>query len=160
MDALFQEVDIFGFKTPLYTAIAAALVVVLSILLATDKDEGGKKKDPRPKSLNSEEWQPYTLVKVEDISHDVKKFRFSLQSPNHKLGLPIGQHITFKYTDTDGKEVQRSYTPTSSDDETGYVEFVIKVYYKNVHPKFPDGKYLRVFGKSFSIYIEWSFCRW
>ena len=33
----------------------------------------------------------------------------------------------------------RSYTPTSSDHDVGYVDFVIKVYFKNVHPKFPDG---------------------
>ena len=32
-----------------------------------------------------------------------------------------------------------SYTPTSSDRDVGIVDFVIKVYYKNVHPKFPEG---------------------
>nr|CAI5817148.1 unnamed protein product [Callosobruchus analis] len=52
--------------------------------------------------------------------------------------------------------VIRSYTPVSSDDDHGFVEFVIKVnvfsciynlnvvfslkvYFKNVHPKFPEG---------------------
>jgi hypothetical protein len=38
-----------------------------------------------------------------------------------------------------GELVMRAYTPSSSDDELGYFELVIKVYYKNVHPKFPDG---------------------
>ena len=33
----------------------------------------------------------------------------------------------------------RSYTPVTSDDELGYVDFVIKVYFPNVHPKFPSG---------------------
>ena len=33
----------------------------------------------------------------------------------------------------------RSYTPTSSDHDVGYVDFVIKVYFKDVHPKFPEG---------------------
>jgi len=134
MDALFQTVNIFGFEAPVYALVAAVVVVAITVFSSNKKEV-----DPRPVSLNSEEWQPYKLIAVEDMSHDVKKFRFGLQSSNHKLGLPIGQHITFKYTDAEGKEVQRSYTPSSSDDETGYVEFVIKVYFKNVHPKFPDG---------------------
>lgn len=32
-----------------------------------------------------------------------------------------------------------SYTPVSSDNTIGFVDFVIKVYFANVHPKFPDG---------------------
>lgn len=35
--------------------------------------------------------------------------------------------------------VIRSYTPVSSDDDYGYVDLVVKVYFKNVHPRFPDG---------------------
>ncbi|KAL0586837.1 hypothetical protein ABG067_003457 [Albugo candida] len=45
----------------------------------------------------------------------------------------------------------RSYTPITSDDTLGYVDLVVKVYFKDVHPKFrssigtyqdvqPDGK--------------------
>lgn len=33
----------------------------------------------------------------------------------------------------------RPYTPVSSDDDQGFVEFIIKVYFRNVHPNFPDG---------------------
>lgn len=95
----------------------------------------------KPVALNREKWQSFPLIKIETISHDVKKFTFGLQSDKTILGLPIGQHISLKYTDADGKEVLRSYTPTSSDDDVGIVEFVIKVYYKNVHPKFPDGTF-------------------
>ena len=36
-----------------------------------------------------------------------------------------------------GKKTMRAYTPLDSG--VGYVDFVIKVYFKNVHPKFPDG---------------------
>lgn len=35
--------------------------------------------------------------------------------------------------------VVRPYTPISSDDDYGYVEFMIKAYFRNVHPKFPEG---------------------
>lgn len=33
----------------------------------------------------------------------------------------------------------RAYTPTSGVDEVGYFELVVKVYFKGVHPKFPNG---------------------
>ena len=38
-----------------------------------------------------------------------------------------------------GELVIRPYTPVTSDDERGYFELVIKVYFANVHPKFPEG---------------------
>lgn len=78
------------------------------------------------------------LVEKEEISHDTRKFRFSLPSSDHILGLPIGQHIHLSAT-INGELVIRSYTPVSSDDDKGFVDLVIKVYKRNVHPKFPDG---------------------
>ncbi len=38
-----------------------------------------------------------------------------------------------------GELVVRPYTPTSSDDDKGFFDLVLKVYKANVHPKFPDG---------------------
>ncbi|CAK9825142.1 NADH-cytochrome b5 reductase 2 [Anthophora retusa] len=78
------------------------------------------------------------LIQKDIISHDTRKFRFGLPTPNHILGLPIGQHVhlTAKIGD---EVVIRSYTPVSSDDDHGYVDLVTKVYFKNVHPKFPEG---------------------
>lgn len=38
-----------------------------------------------------------------------------------------------------GEEVERKYTPVSSDDDLGVFKLCIKVYFKDVHPKFPDG---------------------
>jgi len=54
-------------------------------------------------------------------------------------GLPVGQHISFKYKDKEGKDCIRSYTPITSDDEVGYVDFIIKVYFANTHKRFPKG---------------------
>lgn len=79
------------------------------------------------------------LTEKEALSHDTRRFRFALPSEKHVLGLPVGQHISLRFTDADGKLVMRSYTPVSSDDALGYVDLVVKVYFKNVHPKFPDG---------------------
>lgn len=42
------------------------------------------------------------------------------------LGLPIGQHVSVSTT-IGGKLVQRSYTPTSSDDDKGFFDLMVKV---------------------------------
>jgi len=39
----------------------------------------------------------------------------------------------------EGELVYRKYTPISDVRNEGYVDFVIKVYRKNVHPRFPEG---------------------
>ena len=81
----------------------------------------------------------YPLIDKKIISHDTRRFTFALPSENHKLGLPIGQHMTLMFKDSDGKSVQRSYTPVTGDETLGKVSFVIKVYKAGVHPKFPEG---------------------
>jgi hypothetical protein len=70
---------------------------------------------------------------------NVNRYRFKLPRETDILGLPIGQvlpkiscnanskqHITVAAT-IDGKEISRSYTPTSSDDEAGHFDLLIKV---------------------------------
>ena len=47
--------------------------------------------------------------------------------------------MTLMFIDSDGKSVQRSYTPVTGDETLGTVSFVIKVYKAGVHPKFPQG---------------------
>jgi cytochrome-b5 reductase len=58
----------------------------------------------------------------------VKLFRFELEK-NQSLGLPIGQHIWLT-ADVDGEEVKRSYTPTTTNDDLGYFDLVVKIYPK------------------------------
>ncbi|KHJ98393.1 oxidoreductase, FAD-binding protein [Oesophagostomum dentatum] len=78
------------------------------------------------------------LAEKIEISHDTRKFRFRLPTQEHILGLPVGQHV-YLSAKIDGKLVVRPYTPVSGDDDPGYVDLMIKVYYRGVHPKFPDG---------------------
>ena len=73
----------------------------------------------------------FPLAHKESISHDTRRFRFQLPSSKHVLGLPIGQHI-YLTTHINGELVKRPYTPTTSDDNQGYFDLVIKVY--------PNGK--------------------
>lgn len=79
---------------------------------------------------------PLKLVEKTSISHDTRMFRFALPQKEMTLGLPIGQHISV-HAEINGGQVQRAYTPC--DTGAGWFELVIKVYFKNVHPKFPDG---------------------
>jgi len=126
--------------------ILILLVTTLVLLFVFGEDDPWERKSKHPEAplaLDSETWQKFKLIEKESLSHDVRRFRFELPTRGHTLGLPIGQHISFKYSYTDEagevKEVQRSYTPTTSDDELGYVDFCIKVYFKGVNPRFPDG---------------------
>ena len=63
-----------------------------------------------------------------DVDH---RYRFALPHPSDVLGLPIGQHISVS-AEINGKEIMRSYTPTSSDDDLGHFDLLIKVVLKKI----------------------------
>ncbi len=100
-----------------------------------------------PKTLSPTRFKELRLNKIEKISHDTRRFTFALPSKKHILGLPIGQHITFKYEEEVQlpgggrglKDVLRSYTPTTGDECPGIVCFVIKIYFAGVNDRFPEG---------------------
>ncbi|KAK9815051.1 hypothetical protein WJX73_005946 [Symbiochloris irregularis] len=89
-------------------------------------------------ALNARKKIPFKLSHREDLSHNTRLFRFALQTPETKLGLPVGQHMFF-YCKDKGELVMRAYTPTSSNDELGYFDLVVKVYFANQHPTYPEG---------------------
>lgn len=60
------------------------------------------------------------------ISPNTSIYRFALPNDKALLGLPIGQHISIR-AEINNKNVQRSYTPVSSDDDRGYFDLLIKV---------------------------------
>ena len=129
---MFQDTDK---KTVIIVgAVATVSVGVLTFLWKYWSSNKTTKKialDPQKKI-------PFKLVEKYIVSHDTRRFRFALQSPEHILGLPVGKHM-YLSAHIDGKLIIRPYTPVTSDDEVGYFELVIKVYFKNVHPKFPEG---------------------
>lgn len=110
------------------------LAILVSVVAA--KFLFKKKQEP---AMSATEFEPFELSKIYQVSHDTKRFTFKLATPETPLGLPVGQHISFRFTDTDGKGVQRSYTPITGDETLGSVTFMIKIYKAGVHPKFPDG---------------------
>jgi cytochrome-b5 reductase len=92
-----------------------------------------------PKLLNDPaEYVKVTLMEKEEVTHDVRRFRFKLPSDKHVLGLPVGKHIYLR-AEIDGKVVARQYTPVTMIDDKGFFDLCLKIYFKNVHPRFPDG---------------------
>ncbi|KAM5325059.1 NADH-cytochrome b5 reductase 2-like [Glossophaga mutica] len=79
---------------------------------------------------------PLPLTEKEQISHNTRKFHFGLHSPDHVLGLPIGNYVHL-LANIDGALVIKPYTPVSSDDDQGFVDLIIKIYFKNSYPRYP-----------------------
>ncbi|XP_076640583.1 NADH-cytochrome b5 reductase 2 isoform X2 [Colletes latitarsis] len=122
---------------PILAAVGTIAVVGLAVKVYKCWSSEKKKKSP---ILLVDPVVKYSLplIRKTIISHDTRKFTFGLPTPDHVLGLPIGQHVHLT-ANIDKEVIIRSYTPVSSDDDHGHVDLVIKVYFKNVHPKFPEG---------------------
>lgn len=129
-------------------AIAAVVIVIIAAIVF-----GGSKKAKFLKG--PKEVQTLTLGERVNLSHDTVRFRFTLPESTPVLGLPVGKHFKVYAPNAKGKkkgdwngredpedgeaEIERKYTPTTSDDQVGYVDLVIKVYKGGVIDRFPDG---------------------
>ncbi|XP_063530328.1 NADH-cytochrome b5 reductase 2 isoform X3 [Cydia strobilella] len=134
-----ETADLLDSVAVLPIVVAVGSTVVLATVIANCLWGKKKSKSKNPVTLvdpNAKYALP--LIEREEISHDTRRFRFALPTKDHVLGLPVGQHIHLSVKLEDDLVI-RAYTPVSSDEEKGYVDLVIKVYFKNVHPKFPDG---------------------
>lgn len=124
---------------PVVRPVLAGLGVVIVTALAAKVYLWRRKSRGPPRALEDPNVKyPLTLIDKLALSADTRRFRFALPSKDHVLGLPVGQHV-YLSARIDGNLVIRPYTPVSSDDDAGYMDLVVKVYFKNVHPKFPDG---------------------
>ncbi|CAG2210830.1 E1.6.2.2 [Mytilus edulis] len=130
-------------------AIGIGVVAVTAILAKIFLFGNKKKKSPVTLEKPDQKY-PLKLIDREEVSPDTRRFRFALPSPEHILGLPVGQHI-YLTVRIDGQLVIRPYTPVSCDDDKGYMDLVIKVYFKNVHPKFPEGGKMSQYLESMEI---------
>lgn len=77
--------------------------------------------------LHPTEFNEFPLIQKTVLSPNSAVYRFGLPRPTDVLGLPIGQHVSLA-AEIDGKQVLRSYTPTSSDEDKGYFDLLIKSY--------------------------------
>ncbi|XP_075998736.1 NADH-cytochrome b5 reductase 2 [Genypterus blacodes] len=119
--------------------LVAFSVVLCTVLYCFFRGFTGQKRKKLPVTLQDPTVKyALPLVERQEISHDTKKFCFGLPSATHILGLPVGQHV-YLSAKVNGSLVVRAYTPVSSDENQGHVDLVVKVYYKNCHPSFPEG---------------------
>jgi cytochrome-b5 reductase len=93
----------------------------------TSRPPRSKKKDINLGVLNARVYQEFPLTEKYNLSHDTIRFVFGLPHENSVLGLPTGQHIAIRH-ESDGKQLARSYTPTSSNKDRGRLELTIKIY--------------------------------
>ncbi|KAF9786974.1 ferredoxin reductase-like C-terminal NADP-linked domain-containing protein [Thelephora terrestris] len=117
---LIKDFSTNQFAQLLAIALTAVTTVVLFLKFS--------KKSKKP-VLDPQNWQEFQLRKKTIVSPNTAIYRFALPNPDDVLGLPIGQHISVSAT-INGKEIMRSYTPTSSDDDVGHFELLIKAYEK------------------------------
>ncbi|KAJ3229618.1 NADH-cytochrome b5 reductase [Chytriomyces hyalinus] len=111
-------------KDPLVLCgIAVAVVAVAATVVAGSLDS--KKKtllEAKPS-----EWVDLVLTKKTELSPNTAIYHLALPDKEMSLGLPIGQHIQVT-ANIDGKDITRSYTPISSNDDLGVLDLLIKSY--------------------------------
>ncbi|KAI8643879.1 hypothetical protein BD408DRAFT_414035 [Parasitella parasitica] len=88
--------------------------------------------------LDAKVFKKFKLAEKIVISHNTAIYRFALPHKDARLGLPIGQHVSVM-SEINGKQISRSYTPTSSDDDLGHFDLLIKSY--------PAGNISRLFSE-------------
>ncbi|TPX34001.1 hypothetical protein SmJEL517_g03240 [Synchytrium microbalum] len=88
-------------------------------------------------TFNPRTYTPYLkLVKKDILNHDTRIFRFQF-SDTDMMGMPTGKHVMLKIPSQDGesKNVIRAYTPISTSSHVGYMDILIKIYFKDEnHP--------------------------
>lgn len=106
------------------STLIGGILALLAVLITAFVLRPKSKREP---VLDPVAWQAFPLVEKTVISPNTASYRFALPKPDDCLGLPIGQHISVQ-ADIGGKNVMRSYTPTSSDDDLGHFDLLIKSY--------------------------------
>ncbi|KAF9884884.1 NADH-cytochrome b5 reductase [Aspergillus nanangensis] len=161
-DSSFASDILNGDDLPAVLMKVAPFAFALIAILAAWKFSSGSSK-PR-KVLIPNEFQNFRLKEKTEISHNVAVYRFALPRPTDILGLPIGQHISLAATiEGQPKEVVRSYTPISSDNEAGYFDLLVKAYPQGNISKYLTtlkiGDLLKVRGPKGAMVYKPNMCR-
>lgn len=96
--------------------------------LAAGGDSG--EADPaRAVFLQSKVWTKAILSEKRAVSSDSKIFTFTLDHPEQRIGLPVGEHLMMRLRDPATREaIIRAYTPISEVTDKGKLDVLIKVY--------------------------------
>ncbi|KAI5475149.1 hypothetical protein MNV49_001893 [Pseudohyphozyma bogoriensis] len=135
MSALKPFIKFLSDNPPI-TVVVTLLVILASVLLS--------RPSTKP-ALDTKIWKKFKLTDKIVISPNTAIYRFALPKGT-VLGLPIGQHVSVSATIGE-KLIQRSYTPTTSDDDIGHFDLLIKSY--------PTGNISKYFGElSVGDYVD------
>ncbi|GAA6003716.1 uncharacterized protein JCM10292_000700 [Rhodotorula paludigena] len=117
--------------------------------------------EPDPVFLSAKKWKSSKLVSIDLVNHDSRLYRFALEHDAQPLGLPVGQHVYARLrrkageaaTDAAGDAlhktplvadgsgagelVQRAYTPVSREGAKGFLDLLVKIYFRT--PAYPEG---------------------
>lgn len=85
------------------------------------------KSDDDLVALHPKEWRKFRVSHVYPVTPNVTRVRFELPSPEHEMGLPVASCLLAR-AKVNGKNEIRPYTPTTSNEEKGVLELVVKGY--------------------------------
>lgn len=118
-------------KIDLGTALLGAGIAVIVYAIAKAMSSSSSSKPARKPVLVPDQYVKVPLIAkipvTTGVACPVTLYRFGLPQPDVSLDLPIGQHIYLR-ANIDGEEISRPYTPTTTNDDLGHFDLVIKVY--------------------------------
>merc|ERR1719182_23196 len=131
--------------------VAQRLGRIMAAEAAEEKEEEVVEfnKDGRPVTLRPGKKMKLKLAERTQLSRTVVLYSFALPSAEHVLGLPVGQHVHIS--------TKMAYPRISTNTHKGRVDLVIKTYYKDEHPRFPDGGWLSQYMDAMKIGDELDF---
>lgn len=93
--------------------------------------------------LDKRTFRTVTVAEKLAVSADCCLLRFTLDNPNQRLGLSVGQHLRLKSTGVthSGRQesATREYTPVTADHTCGHFDLLVKIYRADMHPMYPEG---------------------
>lgn len=78
--------------------------------------------------VGDNQWIDLPISKIEDVSHDTRRFTFKLPSDDQVTGLVTASALLAKFVTPKGSNVIRPYTPTTDVGKKGEFQLVIKHY--------------------------------
>jgi cytochrome-b5 reductase len=120
-----------GNNTTLAAILGAASLATAGAYYFYCPYSSGSSSIPALTKETKNEFIPFKLSAVEELTPNTKKFTFELPSAYHTLGLSVSSLVLCKLPDAaTGKDVIRPYTPVSTCDKRGSFDMIIKIYEK------------------------------
>ncbi|AJS35438.1 Mcr1p [Saccharomyces cerevisiae YJM1248] len=75
-----------------------------------------------------DKWIDLPISKIEEESHDTRRFTFKLPTEDSEMGLVLASALFAKFVTPKGSNVVRPYTPVSDLSQKGHFQLVVKHY--------------------------------